>query len=290
MMKLKMFDLINGAALIVFSLLIVFPFIILINQSFMSNETIMSEGYTLFPKEIVFHAYNYLLVENTFIYKGLLVSVFITSVGTLFCLCFTCSLAFGLSKKYLPYRKAITIVVLITMFFSGGLIPNYLLITAMGLKDSLLSLIVPVLISPWYMFLIRNFFMEIPHEIEESAQIDGATEFYILWKIVVPISLPAIATIGLFYMVWHWNSWFPASIYLDSQSKFPLQLVLKQIISNLDVSDKGESTETLDRIMKLPEESVKAAATLITSLPIVCVYPFIQKYFVKGIVVGSIKG
>lgn len=290
MVKVKAFDLINGALLILISLLFIIPFIVLINQSLMSNDAIMRYGYTLIPKEIVFYAYHFLLVENSFIYKGLLISIIVAVAGTLLCLLFTCCLAYGLSKKYLPHRKAITLIVLITMFFSGGLIPHYLLVINLGLRDSLWSLILPGLVSPWYMFLMRNFFMEIPQEVEESAQIDGANELRILWKIVIPMSIPTIATIGLFYMVGHWNSWFSASIFLNSQAKWPLQLILKGIITSLDFAQNGDSSQALDRMIKMPRESVKAAATLITALPIICVYPFIQKYFVKGLLVGSVKG
>jgi len=165
-----------------------------------------------------------------------------------------------------------------------------LLVVNIGLRDSLWALILPALVNPWNMFLMRNFFMQVPHELEESAQLDGANEFRILWSIVLPISVPSIATIGLFYMVGHWNSWFSAAIFLNSPGKWPLQLVLKNIISNLDFALMGGPQNALDRMVKLSRESVKAAAILITSLPIICVYPFIQKHFVKGILVGSLKG
>ncbi|MBO9606475.1 MAG: carbohydrate ABC transporter permease [Paenibacillaceae bacterium] len=290
MAKRRLFDWVNGALLAFVSLLFLIPFLVLINQSLMSNDAILRYGYTLIPKEVVFYAYRYLLADSVFIYKGLLVSVAVTAGGTFLCLVFTCSLAYGLSKKKLPYRAGLTLLVLATMFFSGGLIPHYLLVVNLGLRDSLWSLIIPALISPWYMFLMRNFFMDIPPEVEESAQIDGANELGILARIVLPMSVPSIATIGLFYMVGHWNSWFAASLFLNSQAKWPLQLVLKAIVTNLDFSSNGGQSQALDRMIKMPRESVKAAATLITALPIVCVYPFIQKYFVKGMLVGSIKG
>lgn len=290
MVKRTWFDWINGALLVFLSLLFIIPFIVLINQSMMSNDSIMRYGYTLFPREIVFYAYRYLLVDSSFIYKGVLISVAVTIGGTALCLAFTCGLAYGLSKKYLPYRTGMTLAVLATMFFSGGLIPQYLLVTNLGLRDSLWALILPALVSPWYMFLMRNFFMEIPHEVEESAQLDGANDARILWHVVLPMSVPSLATIGLFYMVAHWNNWFPAALYLNTQSKWPLQLILKAIITNLDFTQNGGLSQATERMAKMPIISVKAAATLITALPIVCVYPFIQKYFVKGMLVGSIKG
>ncbi|MBP1997005.1 carbohydrate ABC transporter permease [Paenibacillus eucommiae] len=289
--RINGFNLINGTLLSLMSLLFIIPFIFLINQSFMSNEAILKYGYTLFPREIALYSYKYLLVENVFIYKGLAISVLVTLVGTFFCLLFTCTMAYGLSKKYLPYRSVLTMAVLITMFFSGGLIPSYLLVTNIGLRDSLWALILPALISPWYMFLMRNFFMDIPQEVEESAQMDGANEIGILIKIIVPMSLPSMATIGLFYAVGHWNSWFSAAIYLSTQDKWPLQLILRGMLANLDLAALGKNPAMAFEWMKnMPKEGVKAAATLLTALPIVCVYPFIQKYFVKGMLVGSVKG
>lgn len=290
-MKFSWFGSINAALLTIMSLLFVVPFIVLINQSFMSNDALLKYGYTLFPREFVLYAYKYLLVENTFIYRAFAVSVLVTCAGTLLCLLFTSSLAYALSKKFLPYRSGLTLIVLTTMFFSGGLIPTYLLVVNMGLKDSLWALILPALISPWYMFLMRNFFMEIPREVEESAQIDGANEVGILFRIVLPMSLPSIATIGLFYAVGHWNNWFSAAIYINAQEKWPMQLILRGIISSLNMTGMGGDTgQRVEWMRNMPQESVKAAAVLITALPIICVYPFIQKYFVKGMLVGSIKG
>lgn len=289
--RVDWFNLINVTLLSLMSLLFIIPFVFLINQSFMSNEGILKYGYTLFPREIAFYSYKYLLVDNVFIYKGLAISVLVTLAGTFFCLLFTCTLAYGLSKKYLPYRGVLTVAVLATMFFSGGLIPSYLLVTNIGLRDSLWALILPGLISPWYMFLMRNFFMDIPQEVEESAQMDGANEVGILLKIIIPMSLPSMATIGLFYAVGHWNSWFSAAIFINTQDKWPLQLILRGMLANLDLAALGKNPAMVSEWMKnMPKEGVKAAATLLTALPIVCVYPFIQKYFVKGMMVGSVKG
>lgn len=290
-MKINWFSWINSTLLILMSLLFIIPFIFLINQSFMSNEAILKYGYTLIPRDIALYSYKYLLVDNIFIYKGLAVSMLITTTGTFFCLVFTCAMAYGLSKKYLPYRNFLTLVVLVTMFFSGGLIPSYLLVTNLGLRDSYWALILPALISPWYMLLMRNFFMEIPQEVEESAQIDGANEVGVLMRIIIPMSLPTMATIGLFYAVGHWNNWFSAAIFISSQDKWPLQLILRGMLANLDLAALGKNPALTSEWMKnMPKEGVKAAATLLTTLPIICVYPFIQKYFVKGMMVGSIKG
>ncbi|WP_235885541.1 carbohydrate ABC transporter permease [Paenibacillus cymbidii] len=294
-MKIKAFDIVNIMLLLLLSLSIMAPFLLLLNQSLMTSDDILKYGYTFIPKHIVADAYQYLLVEETFVWKGFAVTLFVAAAGTFLSLLFTSSLAYGLSKKYLPYRGPLTIFVLVTMFFSGGLIPSYLLLTNLGLKDSLWVLIIPVLISQWNMFLMRNFFMELPGEIEESASIDGANQVTILFRVILPISLPVLATIGLFYAVAYWNSWFTASIYIHSQHKWPLQLILRQMIVSLDVTTMagaseggGSRSDTL--LENVPKEAVKAATIMISSLPIMCVYPFIQKYFVKGITVGSLKG
>lgn len=289
-MKGKLFDIVNIAFMIMISISFLLPFLILISQSLRSNKDIMLHGYSLFPQRIFFDAYKYLLVDNVYIYRGLAVSVFVTVVGTFLCLLFTCGFAYGLSKKYLPYRNYFTIFVLITMFFNGGLLPSYILISALGLKDSLAALFLPALIAPFYLFLMRNFFMEIPKELEESAFIDGASHVGIFFRIMIPMSLPAVATIGLFYAVSFWNSWFPAAIYITDQNKWPLQLILKEMIVSLDIKSLAGNGADIALMINLPQESVKAAAVMIVSIPIICVYPFIQKYFVKGIMVGSLKG
>ncbi|MBO9608037.1 MAG: carbohydrate ABC transporter permease [Paenibacillaceae bacterium] len=289
MVSKKWFDVFNIGFLVLLCGTIIVPFLMMISQSLMSNEDIARYGYTLLPKNIVFYSYKYLLVDNTFIYRGFAVSVFVTVIGTLCNLLFTCSLAYALSKKYLPWRNGMTIYVLITMFFSGGLIPAYLLVINLGMKDSLWALIIPGLISPWYMFLMRNFFMEIPREVEESAYIDGANDIVVLSRIIIPMSLPSMATIGLFYAVSHWNSWFSAAIYLNSHGKWPLQLMLREMITSFDMG-AGDQSQALEWMRLIPKEGVKAAAILIVSLPIICVYPFLQKYFVKGMTVGSLKG
>ncbi|WP_127583335.1 carbohydrate ABC transporter permease [Paenibacillus koleovorans] len=291
MVRFKTFDVINYSFLIVLSASIIIPFLYLISRSLMSHEDILLHGYTLFPKHVVFSSYKYLLFESTFLYRGFANTFFITIVGTFCCLLFTSSLAYGLSKKYLPYRNIFTLLLIITMFFGGGLIPSYLLVTSLGLKNSLWAIIVPALISPWYMFLMRNFFMEIPGEVEESARMDGANDFMILFRIILPMSMPALATIGLFYAVEFWNTWFSSSIYLNSTDKWPVQLILKQMLTMLELNDlDANASQSADSISSLSKDGVKAAAIIITSLPIICVYPFIQKYFVKGLMVGSVKG
>jgi putative aldouronate transport system permease protein len=289
MVRLKLFDYVNAAFLIVVCCSIIAPFLFVISQSLMSNEDIMRNGVTFFPQHVVFDSYVYLLTGSSKVYRAFGNSLFITFFGTFFSLLFTGSIAYALSKKYLPYRNVVTAVLLASMFFGGGLIPSYLLVTALGLKNSLWAVMIPSFLNVWYAFLLRNFFMEIPQEVEESARIDGANDVIIFARIALPMSMPAIATIGLFYAVGFWNSWFSASIYLSDPSKWPLQLLLKSMLLSFDPNMSGVA-ESLGLLATLSKDSVRAAMIMITTVPILLVYPFLQRYFVKGMIVGSVKG
>ena len=174
------------------------------------------------------------------------------------------------------------------MIFSGGLIPRYLVVTSLGLKNNYLSLILPVLMVAWNTLILRNFFQAIPNELFEAARIDGADEMRLFFKVALPLSKSAIATIGLFYAVKYWNAWFDASIFLSDKTKWPMQLLLKEIMNSLQIAASSGAVDSI--ASTLPTESIKAAAIVITALPIVLVYPFIQKYFVRGVMVGSVKG
>lgn len=260
----------------------------IISQSLMSNQDIMKYGYTLLPKNISLESYKYLLLKNSAMRHGFLVSVGITLVGTFSSLLVTSMYAYGISKKDLPFRGFFTVCVLITMIFSGGLIPRYLVVTSLGLKNNYLSLIIPVLMVAWNTLILRNFFQAIPGELFEAARIDGADEMTLFFKVALPLSKSAIATIGLFYAVKYWNAWFDASIFLSDKSKWPMQLLLKEIMNSLQIAASSGAVDSI--AATLPTESIKAAAIVITALPIVLVYPFIQKYFVRGVMVGSVKG
>lgn len=287
--KNNWFDYLNIVFMILLSCCILFPFWILISQSLMTKQELALTGYAMIPKEITFAAYEYLLKTNTFLLRGFQVSLFITVAGTALCLFFTSTYAYALSKKHLPYRKTFTFIAFFTMLFSGGLVPTYMLIVGLKLINSVWALILPSLISPWYLFIMRNFFMAIPNEVEESAVIDGANDMMIWARIVIPLSLPAIATIGLFYAVAYWNSWVPASIYISDSEKWPLQMILRQLINSALLENQTGASELTEQKMT-DSISIQAAAVMIASIPIMLVYPFVQKYFVKGVMVGSIKG
>jgi putative aldouronate transport system permease protein len=284
----SMFDVFNIVILTIMSLMFLIPFLAVLSTSFISAEESMRRGaFVLIPEKIDFGAYEMLLKRGMIIYNAYKVTLFRVIVGTFLNLLFTATLAYGLSRRSLPGRNVFVLIIFLTMIFHGGLIPNYMLIDKLGLKDSLWVLIIPGLISAWNLFIMRNFFLTLPEELEESAIIDGATPAVILWKIIVPLSMPAIATIGLFYAVNHWNDWFAASIYINDQSKLPIQVVMRNILLSGIIHDETQMEYIKD---PPPAATLKSAVIIISTLPILIVYPFIQKYFVKGMMVGSIKG
>lgn len=284
----RTFDVFNIVILTVMSLLFLIPFLSVLATSFISAEESMRRGaFVLIPEKIDFSAYDMLLNRGMIIYNAYKVTIFRVVVGTFLNLVFTATLAYGLARRTLPGRNALVWIIFLTMIFHGGLIPSYMLIDNLGLKDTLWVLIIPSLVSAWNLFIMRNFFLTLPEELEESAVIDGASPAVNLWKIVVPLSMPAIATIGLFYAVHHWNDWFNASIYINSQSKMPIQVVMRNILLTGLLQDETQVDLIRD---PPPAATLKSAVVIISTLPILFVYPFIQKYFVKGMLVGSVKG
>ncbi|WP_231571091.1 carbohydrate ABC transporter permease [Gordoniibacillus kamchatkensis] len=212
---------------------------------------------------------------NTLLYTGL--GTFVNVVATALC-------AYPLSRSRLYGRKVFTVLIIITMLVHGGMIPTYIVVNSLGLLNSIWAIIIPPAINVWYMIIMRTFFQNIPNEIHESAFMDGANDLVILWRLVLPLSLPVIATMVMFYAVWHWNSFFPATIYLHENKLYPVQVILRSMV--IDGSVQADSSRDLTTIVT----SMKYAMIMITILPIICVYPFIQKYFVKGAMVGSLKG
>lgn len=246
------------------------------------EEVVRSNGLMLWPKSINWEGYSYVLR-----YGGLVdafkVTVYITVVGTAINLIMTSLGAYVLSCKEMPGRNFFMSLVLVTMFFGGGLIPNYLVIKNLGLLDSLWALMLPGAISTWNLILLRNFFQSIPSSLKESARIDGASELTILVKLMLPLSIPIIATLALFYGVGHWNEYMGAIIYINKAKLNPLQVIIRSMYNIAIEQLDGDS-------LPPPVETVRCATVMLATLPIICVYPFLQKYFVQGMLVGSIKG
>ncbi|QYR19475.1 carbohydrate ABC transporter permease [Paenibacillus sp. sptzw28] len=275
--------------LTLFSLYCLLPFVTVISSSFSTETSILKYGYSIFPKEFTLDAYKLIFRDDT-IYRAYGVTAFVTVVGTALAMIVTCAIAYPLSVKTLKYKNGVNFYVYFTMLFHGGLVANYLLISKyLGMKDSIWVLIIPALVSPWNMFLMRNFFKSIDDSIAESAKIDGANDLYILFRIILPISLPAIATVGLFYALAFWNKWFEAMLYISDEKLFPLQYLIMRIMNNAEFANELSSKINLPNYV-VPTYTTRLATTVVTIGPIIFLYPFLQKYFVKGLMVGAVKG
>lgn len=246
------------------------------------SEVLKNGGFILIPKSITFSAYQKLFTETN-IPRAFWITIFITVVGTIVNLILTSLMAYPLSRRNLPGRSFFLLMVVFTMLFSGGLIPTYLIVKSLGLLDSVWSMILPNAIWSFNILIMKSFFENLPEELFESARMDGAKEFRILWQIVLPLSIPSMLTIGLFYMVGHWNEFFQAIMYVTDRNLFPLQVVIREIL--MLTQQPLENAENM-----LPTETMQMAAVVSASLPIILVYPFIQKHFTKGMLMGSVKG
>lgn len=286
----KIFDISNIVFLVVFSVLMIYPFWETIVVSLLPGIKAASWGIKLWPEDATLAAYRQAFSSRLIAY-GYINTIFRTVIGTVLSVFVSFCTAYPLAKKKLPLRNYFTIFFLIPMFFSGGLIPRYLLIRDLGMLDTRASLIIPILLGTYNLLIMRNFIMTIPESLEESAMIDGATFFQVLIKIIIPLSVPIMATIALWVAVQHWNSWFDAMIFIRDETKTVLQLVLQRmIVDQDDTLMLGESNDTVTGAESVVPESVKAATVLISIGPILLFYPFIQKYFVKGIMIGGLKG
>jgi putative aldouronate transport system permease protein len=281
----SVFEIFNFIFLAVVSAAMIFPILHVAAQSFSSDVAISRGDVGLWPVE--FTLSNYAIVLNdTSVWRSFLISVFVTVVGTGINLIATASLAYPLSRNEYRGRKAILMLVLVTFIFSAPLIPNYLLIKSLNMLDTVWALIIPGAISAYNLFIMRSFFMNLPNEIIDSARIDGCGELRIISSIVLPLSKPVMATMGLFYAVAHWNSYSSALYYINSRQLFPLQVRLREIV----ITDQmGEMDTTFENLANMSPEGIKMATIVIATLPIILVYPFLQKYFIKGMLIGSIK-
>lgn len=246
---------------------------------------------TFYPVEFTLESYK-LIWEAGTVPRAYLNTIFYTILGTTINLIMTASMAYPLSRERLPFRSFYNKIVIITMFFSGGLIPEFLLVQNLKMYNTIWALVLPGAISTWNLIIMRTFFQSIPIELEESAYLDGANELIIFIRIILPLSKASIATIGLFYAVSHWNSWFSALIYLKDSNKYPLQLILRDIIMQGQMAQELAAQGDLSLLEKQTTnvESIKYATLFASILPMMVVYPFIQKYFVKGVMIGSLKG
>lgn len=272
--------------LIILCISIIVPFLQIITVSLSPVKYINSYGLKLFPKEITFDGYINIL-KNNLLWTGYRNTIFVTVVGTASNVFLTCLGAYALSKKDLPGRNWLTGFIVFTMYFGGGTIPNYLLLRELHLINKMAVYILPGIISSYNMIITRNFFMAMPKSLEESARVDGAGLWRIFLQIILPLSKPIIATISLWYGVSHWGAWKESLLYVSDSDLYLLQYVLRQIL--FEGTLKEEIVEDINEVV-VNTETMKYAALLVATIPILCVYPFIQKYFVKGVMVGSLKG
>lgn len=281
----RLFDVLNIVFLILVVFATLYPLYYIAVISLSDGNAVLRQEVRFFPVGFTLGAYKMVMMTAT-IPRSLLNSILYTTVGTLINLSFTALCAYPLSRPHFSGRKVFTWMVTVTMFFSGGLIPLYLLVRNLGLLNTMWALVLPEAISPWNMFIMRTYFQGIPEEMHEAAIIDGANDLQILVKIVLPLATPIMATLLLFYAVGHWNSWFEPAIYLDEKSRYPVQLIMRQIV----LQGQFEQTNVLGVDAGVIEKTLKYATIMVSTLPILAVYPFVQKYFVKGVMIGAIKG
>ncbi|WP_251551557.1 carbohydrate ABC transporter permease [Neobacillus muris] len=280
----RVFNFVNAAILLLISLACLIPFINVIASSFATTEEVIQKDFILFPTTFSLGAYKYIF-STPMIFKSLTVSIVVTVVGTVVSMVLTSFMAYALSRKYLYGRKLINFLVVFTMLFSGGMIPTYLVVKNLGLINSYWSLILPIAINAFNLIIMRNFFSGIPDSLEESAKVDGCNDIKIFFKIMLPLSLPSIATISLFYAVAYWNQYTNAILYLNDSSKWPIQVLLRQIV----IVSSGMQADSAAVDVIPPAQTVKMAVITVATIPMLIVYPFLQKYFVQGALVGSVK-
>ncbi|MEC0228709.1 carbohydrate ABC transporter permease [Paenibacillus alba] len=274
----------NYTLLIIAAVVTLFPFIYVVSVSLTTEAEVLRRGVVIIPEKFTLEAYR-IVFSGLGIKQAYIITLFRTIVGTTLNLVFTAIAAYVLSKKALPGRSGFLMIIVFTMLFSGGLIPTYILIKSLGLINSVWSLILPGLISVFNLIVMKTFFEQLPPELEESARVDGAGELTALWKIVIPLSIPSFATIGLFYAVQHWNSYFDAIMYINKPELMPIQVVLRNILLRSQYSSSEVMSDEPVSII-----AIQMAAVIVSTVPILCVYPLIQKHFTKGVMVGSVKG
>jgi len=285
--KLTLFDIANYTMMTVISFMCVFPFLYVLSVSLTDRSVYVPYAFKLIPDKFSLESYAYILSSNSFL-NALKSTVFITIVGTILNLIFTFTMAYGLTEKRLPHRNWIYGTVVFSLVFSAGIIPNFLLVKELGLMNSYWALIIPSLTNAWSLIVVKSFMDSLPHEVIESAKIDGCTDIRVFLKIVIPLSMPAIAAFTLFFAVAHWNTYFNALMFLTDSKKWTLQVLVKSLVLDNSAITAGMESSIGDS--SPPSETVRSASVFLAILPILFVYPFLQKHFAKGVMLGSIKG
>ncbi|MFP4975719.1 carbohydrate ABC transporter permease [Paenibacillus sp. CN-4] len=279
----KWFNAVIYVILVLVAVAAVFPLLYVISMSLTPySEVVKNGGFIVLPRKISFEAYERIFADPA-LGRSMVVTIIVTVGGTLVNMLFTTLAAYPLSRRNLPGRTFFLLYMVFTMLFSGGLIPTYLVIQSLGMLNTLWALIIPGAIATFNVLILKSFLETLPEELFESARMDGAREFRILWQVAVPLSLPSMMTVGLFYMVGHWNSFFSAVLYITDTDLNPLQVVIRNMLLLTQSSE-------LQAEVTVPTAAMQMAAVIAGSLPIIAVYPFIQKHFTKGMLLGAVKG
>ena len=286
----KMVTIVFGTVITLFSVACLMPFILVVIASFTDEATLVREGYRFIPSQWSIEAYKAIFRSDT-IPRAYAISIFVTVVGTVMSLIITAMGAYTLSCTQVKYRNKIAFFFYFTMLFNGGMVPTYILISKyLNLRDSIWVYIIPALLNPGNMFMLRNFFNDIPEALKESARLEGAHEWLILFRIILPLSLPALATIGLFYALNYWNAWMEAMLYIDDEKLYTLQYIIMKIVRNINSATQIAGEGAAAGTVVPPSYTIRLATAIVTIGPIVFLYPFLQKYFVGGIMIGAVKG
>ena len=280
----RVFQVCNTLLMILVCVITLYPFLYLVAQSFSSESAIVQGLVKVWPVDFNLTTYKSVISKGDFIrYYGN--TIFYAVIGTVGSLLFSAMLAYPLSKPELRLNKIAAPLIIFTMYFGGGMIPNYVLMTYLGLRDTVAAFILPGLIGTYYVLLMKSFFAGIPRELEEAGSIDGLTHIGVFFKIVLPLSKPIMATMALFYMTGYWSNWFNAFLYLDDKKKWPVAYYLRQIINGSTTSNDPGATADAAQIAS----NIKSCCMVLTAAPLICIYPFIQKYFVQGMMLGGVK-
>lgn len=292
-MKSRKLDISVNAIFILAVLINIFPLMTMLSAAFSDNDTIIKNGYRMLPQNFTFSAFEYVLRDSDKILRAYGVSILVTVCGVVFGMAMMALLAYPMSRKDFVLRKGLMVYVVITMLFNGGLVPTYLMyVDYFQIKNTIWALIIPrLLVSAFYVMIMRTFFANsIPDEVIEAAQIDGTGEFGVFFKIVMPLSLPVLATVGLMQTIGYWNDWYNGLIYLTDSKLFSIQNLLNRILFDVQYLNTSADVYSADMAVNLPTESARMAIVVLGTLPLLLAYPFFQKYLVAGLTLGSVKG
>ncbi len=277
---------------VIISILMIIPFILLISASFSNEKDVIMNGYSLFPRIFSIDAYKFVLRNPTSVINAYKTTITFSLISMVLATLFMSMIAYPLTKRDLKGRTALSFYLYFTMLFSGGMVPSYILITQyLHLQDTIWVYIIPALISPWHVFMLRTFFQGLPESITEAALIDGASEYRIFFTIILPLSKPVIATIALFQFLTHWNSWMPSMLYINKRDDLiSLQYLLQKIMRDITFMKENADNSLIENMAEIPSETVRMATAMLVAGPALVVFPFFQKYFTRGLTVGGVKG